>query len=135
MQRPSLLLLAPVLILATAAWHGQDLRRLPAGRVVIVETVEVSATSYRFEPAAVTVHPGDTVRFVQTSAMPHNVEFTKTATGSRLGAARVGPFLTAPNQTYDVVIDTRFPSGQYRYICTPHVSLGMRGAIFVATPD
>lgn len=109
------------------------MRSLPAGRVVIVKIVEVSATSYRFEPAEVTVLPGDTVRFVQTSAMPHNVEFTKTATGSKLGAARVGPFLTVLNQTYDVVIDTRFPSGQYRYICTPHVSLGMRGTISVGT--
>jgi plastocyanin len=100
---------------------------------VIVKTVEVSATSYKFEPAEVTVGLGDTVRFVQTSAMPHNVEFTKTPKGSKLGATKMGPYLAAPNQTYDVVIDTRFTSGQYKYICTPHVSMGMKGTISVGT--
>jgi len=133
LKRLSLALLAPVLILATAAWHSQGLRSLPAGRVIVVKAVEVSATSFKFQPAEVTVIPGDTVRFVQTSAMPHNVEFTKTPSGSKLGATKVGPFLTAPNQTYDVVIDARFPAGQYRYICSPHVSLGMKGTISVAT--
>jgi plastocyanin len=105
---------------------------LAAGRVVIIKTVEVSATSFKFEPSEVTVQPGDTVRFVQTSGMPHNVEFTKTPAGSKLGAAKVGPYFVALNQTYDVVIDTRFPSGQYKYICSPHVSLGMKGTISVA---
>jgi plastocyanin len=98
---------------------------------VIVKTVEVSATSYRFEPAAVTVLPGDTVRFVQSSTMPHNVEFTKSPKGSKLGTAKVGPYLVAPNQTYDLPIDARFPSGQYQFICTPHAILGMKGTISV----
>jgi plastocyanin len=105
---------------------------LAAGRVVIIKTVEVSATSFKFEPSEVTVQPGDTVRFVQTSGMPHNVEFTKTPAQSKLGATKVGPYLAAPNQTYDVVIDARFPAGQYKYMCTPHVSLGMKGTISVA---
>jgi len=135
LYRPSLALLVPVLVLATAAWHSSGPPSLRAGRVVIVKTVEVSATSYKFEPAEVTVLPGDTVRFVQTSAMPHNVEFTKTAKGSKLGPTQMGPYLAAPNQSYDVVIDTRFPPGQYKYICSPHVSLGMKGTISVVTVE
>jgi plastocyanin len=135
LQRPLVMLAAPVLILATAAWHSRDALSPRAGQVVIVREVEVSATAYRFEPAEVTVLPGDTVRFFQTSNMPHNVQFTKTPPGSKLGAAKVGPYLAAVNQTYDVVIDARFPSGQYRYMCTPHVSLGMKGTISVAVPQ
>lgn len=133
LQRPSLALLAPVLILATAAWHSPGTRRPPAGQVVIVRTVEISATSFKFQPADITVRPGDTVRFVQTSTMPHNVEFTKTPAQSKLGTAKVGPYLAVSNQKYDVVIDGRFPSGQYKYICTPHVSLGMKGTISVVS--
>jgi plastocyanin len=127
-----LALLVPVLVLATAAWHSDGPPSLRAGRVVIVKTVEVSATSYKFEPAEVTVLPGDTVRFVQTSLMPHNVEFTKAPAGSKLGKAKVGPYLVAVDQTYDVVIDARFPAGQYKFMCTPHISLGMKGTISVA---
>lgn len=135
LQRPFIAILAPILILATAAWNGRGVPAPPGGRVVIVKAVEVSATSFRFEPAEVSVLQGDTVRFVQTSNMPHNVEFTSTPKGSKLGAAKVGPYLAVVNQTYDVVIDARFPPGQYKYICAPHVSLGMKGTISVAAPQ
>jgi plastocyanin len=132
MKRVSLALGVAALVLATAAWRIAGVRTAPAGRVVIVKTLEVSATSYRFDPAEVTVLPGDTVRFVQSSTMPHNVEFTKSPKGSKLGAAKVGPYLVAPNQTYDVPIDARFLVGQYQFICTPHAILGMKGTIVVA---
>jgi plastocyanin len=128
----SLALGIAALVLTTAAWRLAGLPSTPAGRVVIVKTIEVSSTSYRFEPAEITVLPGDTVRFVQTSTMPHNVEFTKSPKGSKLGPAKVGPYLVTPNQTYDVPIDARFLSGQYQFICTPHAILGMKGTIFVA---
>jgi plastocyanin len=131
-KRVSLALGIAALVLATAAWRVAGIRT-PAGRVVIVKTVELSATSYRFEPAEITVLPGDTVRFVQSSTMPHNVEFTKSPKGSKLGAAKVGPYLVAPNQTYDVPIDARFVAGQYQFICTPHAVLGMKGTISVAS--
>jgi plastocyanin len=132
-KRVSLALGIAGLVLATAAWRVAGVRSTPAGRVVIVKTVELSATSYRFEPAEITVLPGDTVRFVQSSTMPHNVEFTKSPKGSKLGTAKVGPYLVAPNQTYDVPIDARFLAGQYQFICTPHAILGMKGTISVAS--
>lgn len=132
MKRVPLALGIAALVAATAAWRIDRVRSTPAGRVVIVKTVEVSATSYRFDPAEVTVLPGDTVRFVQTSTMPHNVEFTKSPKGSKLGTAKVGPYLVAPNQTYDVPIDARFLAGQYQFVCTPHAILGMKGIIVVA---
>lgn len=127
------LLATLALVLGTTAWHSADVRHPLGGRLVIVKMVELSATAYRFQPATVTVNPGDTVRFIQTSAMPHNVEFTKTPAGAKLGSATMGPFLIAPSQTYDLVIDSRFSSGQYRYMCTPHFALGMLGAIVVSS--
>lgn len=131
LKRTFVLLVALALVLGTTGWRSVDSQPAPGGRLLIVKMVELSAT-YRYQPATATVNPGDTVRFVQTSAMPHNVEFTKTPSGAKLGSAKMGPYLTAPGQTYDVVIDTRFPDGQYRYMCTPHFALGMLGVIVVA---
>mgnify|MGYP001566005330 FL=1 len=131
-KRTFVLLVALALVLGTTGWRSVDSPPAPGGRLVIVKMVELSAASYRYQPATVTVNPGDTVRFVQTSAMPHNVEFTKTPSGAKLGSAKMGPYLTAPGQTYDVVIDSRFPGGQYRYMCTPHFALGMLGVLVVA---
>lgn len=103
-------------------------------RTVVVNMVDRSATQYAFEPAELTVHPGDTVRFVQTGAMPHNVQFTKSPAGSSLGGAQMGPFLTTLGQTYQLVIDGRFGAGAHEFVCTPHVSMGMRGTMTVSPP-
>ena len=132
LKRTFVLLVALALVSSTTAWRSADPPQALGGRLVIVKMVELSATSYRFQPATVTANPGDTVRFVQGSAMPHNVEFTKTPAGAQLGSTKLGPYLTTSGQTYDVVIDTRFPGGQYRYMCTPHFALGMLGVIVVA---
>lgn len=101
------------------------------GRVIVVKTVDVSATEFRFEPASVTVEPGDTVRFVQTTGTPHNVQFEETPTGASLGDAMMGPFLTSPGESYTLVIDARFVGGKYSFVCTPHATMGMTGALVV----
>ncbi len=106
--------------------------RASAPKLVVVKMVDVSATEFRFEPAAVTVSPGDTLRFVQTTATPHNVDFRATPEGAVLGPAKMGPFLTAVGQQYDLVIDARFPAGTYQFVCTPHEMMGMKGSFTVA---
>lgn len=121
-----------VLSVATAAALAQSNAAAP--HLVIVNMVNVSPTRFAFEPAQLTVHPGDTVRFVQTGAMPHNVQFTHSPAGSNLGAAAMGPFLTAAGQKYDLVIDGRFALGQHDFVCTPHASMGMTGALTVQGP-
>ena len=102
------------------------------GRLITVRMVDVSATEFKFEPAAIDATPGDTVRFVQTTATPHNVEFRDMPAGTNLGAARMGTFLVVSGQTYDVVIDRRFAVGVHKYVCTPHESMGMLGQVTVA---
>lgn len=115
--------------LALIAWSTPAAR--PAGKLVVVKMVDVSATEYRFEPAAVTLGAGDTLRFTQTGAMPHNVDFKAAPAAASLGAAKTGPFLTKAGQTYDLVIDGRFPAGAYQFACTPHEALGMKGTLTV----
>lgn len=110
-------------------------RSVRAPKVVVVKTVDVSPTEFKFEPANLTVIPGDTVRFTQTTATPHNVEFRAVPAGTNLGSAKMGPFLTTVGATYDVVIDARFATGVHNYVCTPHEVMGMKGTITVAPAD
>lgn len=105
--------------------------RQSAGDTVVVKMVDKSPSSFAFEPAHVTVHPGDVLRFVQTVATPHDVVFTKVPSGVNLGSEKVGPFLTQPGQTYDLVIDETFKPGHYDFVCLPHQALGMKGVLEV----
>lgn len=129
----ALVLAAAVVFTATEACA----QAASAPQTVIVKMVDKSAGQWRFEPSEVDVRQGDTVRFVLDDVVPHNVEFKKVPQGTKLGDARVGPFLLKKGQTYDVVIDDRFAKGVHEYVCTPHEPMGMKGTITVlssATP-
>ncbi|PYP26623.1 MAG: hypothetical protein DMD55_10245 [Gemmatimonadetes bacterium] len=99
--------------------------------VIVVHMVERLPYGIAFDPIRVTAQLGDTVRFVQLGGMPHNVEFRSVPTAADLGPQRLGPTLVSVGQTYDVVVDGRFPPGKYVYVCTPHEVLGMAGIIYV----
>ncbi|MFQ5890322.1 MAG: plastocyanin/azurin family copper-binding protein [Gemmatimonadota bacterium] len=116
-----------------------------ATRTIIVKMVE-----FAFEPPVVVSRAGDVVRFVQTTATPHNVQFRVVPKGTELTfqgpttavdtepvrvgypPPRMGPFLIKPGQAYEIVISEEFPTGLYRYVCTRHEKLGMSGEIGVA---
>ena len=121
--------LAALFLAAASAAQAQA--PAPAAHVVIVKMVEVSSTKYAFQPAAVTVEPGDTLRFVQASTVPHNVSFRSHPNGAKLGDAAVGPYLTNQGETYNLVIDGRFPAGTYKFACDPHEMMGMTGVLTV----
>ena len=126
------------LIFPFVAWLGclgtpvraQSARPAHPG-VIVVQMVERVPYGIAFDPVRVPAQPGDTVRFVQAGRMPHNVEFRSVPAAADLGELRLGPMLTSVGQTYDVVIDGRFPPGKYVYVCSPHEVLGMAGIIYV----
>ncbi len=112
-------------------------------RTIVVEMVD-----FAFQPEEIRVRRGDTIRFVQTTNTPHNVEFRDVPEGTRLrsqpiGALptvsgpidgpppRVGPFLVSEGQTYEFVVGDWFVAGTYDYVCTPHVPMGMTGRFIV----
>lgn len=64
-RRNSFVLAASVLLFATVGWRHGNAPSAPLGRLVIVKMVDVSGTTFKFEPATVTVQKGDTVRFLQ----------------------------------------------------------------------
>jgi plastocyanin len=107
----------------------------PAGTVTapvphgtVHEVKMVSGNGERFEPADLTVKRGDVVRFILQSGV-HNASFPadRNPAGVKLPAAT--PYLQAPGQTFDMVID--LPRGEYVYQCDPHAALGMMGTLTV----
>ena len=113
----------------------------PAGAVVEVKMTGNGTSIAAFEPNKVSVKAGTTVRFINVSGGPHNIAFY--ADSIPKGGAAVlkkgmpnamgdlmGPFLTQPNEKYDVSF-TGAPAGVYKGYCLPHVALGMHIAITV----
>jgi plastocyanin len=111
------------------------------GPVVEVKMTGNGTTQAAFEPDKLTIKPGTTVRFVNVSGGPHNIAFYGDSIPK--GAAEalkkgmpnpmgdlVGPFLTQPNEKYDVSF-AGAPAGVYKGYCMPHVALGMKIAITV----
>jgi plastocyanin len=92
------------------------------------EVQMISGSGERFAPADLEVKRGDVVRFVLVAGV-HNASFPpgQNPSGVKLPAAT--PYLQAPGQTHDMVID--LPAGEYNYHCDPHAALGMVGTITV----
>ena len=105
-----------------------------APHMLVVKMIDKPNGQFGFEPATISAQTGDTIRFVQASTAPHNVHFTKTPTGVRLGRAISGPYVMAANQSYDLILDTRFSAGTYQFVCDPHQTVGMTGTLTVGPP-
>ena len=99
-------------------------------------------TTYKFVPAELTIKAGDKVVFHNTSGGPHNIQFfadsipagAKAALdanmpGDKLGEIN-GPLLIEPNQSYEVSF-ANLMAGEYKFTCTPHMAMGMKGKITV----
>jgi plastocyanin len=101
--------------------------------------IEVQMTDgLRFDPESATIRAGETIRWVNASAMPH------TATGDPEqnpvdatnpeyvvlpdGAEPWGSDMLQPGDTFE---HTFTVPGRYEYLCIPHVLSGMRGSIEV----
>jgi plastocyanin len=87
-----------------------------------------SAKGLVFEPATVTVKPGDTIRFEVGNLPPHNVVFD---TKNKDLDAQLSHKALANSGSFDVTIPTNTPPGTYTYFCVPHRGAGMVGKIKV----
>jgi plastocyanin len=126
-----------LLLLAIGAFRPAPVRTLH----------EVQMTSRgqgpRFEPAQTSVRSGDTVRFVNVRGGPHNVQFfadsiadgARVVLDSALGDTRIGPLssrlLWDPQDTYVFIVPV-LAAGRYPFVCAPHYSGRMTGALVVA---
>jgi plastocyanin len=97
--------------------------------------------SYRFDPARVTVRPGDILVFQAVRGAPHNVVFEgrdlteatheaiNGAMGRRTGDLS-GPLLTSDGSEYRLVVP-RVAPGVYHFFCLPHRAYDERGELHV----
>jgi plastocyanin len=111
------------------------------GPVVEVKMTGNGSTTAAYEPKTLRIAPGTTVRFINVSGGPHNIAFWQDSVPAG-GAAALnanmtntidnlsGPFMTSPNESYDVSF-ANAPRGAYKGYCTPHLALGMKIAITV----
>jgi plastocyanin len=76
-----------------------------------------------FEPKEVTIKPGDTVKWVNNKAFPHNIIFDSNPEASHK------KLLLKPN----IAAESTFNEvGEFSYYCTPHRGAGMVGKVIVA---
>jgi len=98
-------------------------------------------TTYKFEPANITIKSGDNVKWTMVSGGPHNVSFDPaevpaaakpqlTANMDNQMGELMGPLLQNPNETYEISF-AGVPAGTYNYHCTPHLAMNMKGIITV----
>ena len=90
-------------------------------------TIEVGAKGdmgyFKFDPAAIAVSPGTTVTWRWTGkGGSHDVR-------AESGAFRSGDLVDDAGHEFTHTFDS---PGVFKYYCTPHRSMGMRGAVFVA---
>ncbi len=114
-----------------------------AGEVTVheVQMVLTDGGEYKYVPDKLTIKVGDTVRWINVSGGPHNVQFKagtvpegaqavlNAAMANRIGDMN-GQLLMAPNAAYEIDF-TGAPVGEYPYVCTPHELLGMVAALTI----
>ena len=123
----------------TATTTGSTVAAAPiTGKTVEVKMIG-DGTTYKFDPANVTLKQGDGVKFIMVSGGPHNVAFidTPAAAKAQLSANMqnqmkelTSPMMMTPNETY-VISFANVPAGTYNYHCEPHAAMGMKGSITV----
>ena len=98
-------------------------------------------TTYKFEPADITIKAGDNVKWTVVSMAPHNVAFDPAeipaaakpqlmANMDNQMSELTGPLLQNAGETYEISF-ANIPPGKYNYHCTPHLAMNMKGSITV----
>jgi plastocyanin len=88
-----------------------------------------------FQPKNVTIHPGDTIKWVNNKVPPHNVVFdpAKNPTKDKALAKALShkKLLLNPGQSVETTFPADAPVGTYTFYCEPHRGAGMAGKIVV----
>lgn len=84
---------------------------------------------YQFNPAQLTIRPGDTVIFTDAQDDMHDVMFDAVPKGAEMA---MSPMLEKKGQSWSY---TFTKPGTYEYHCHPHEALNMRGTIIVGMPS
>lgn len=110
-----------------------------AGRPAAAATVEIKMGAdnglLSFQPAQVSIKPGDTVKWVNNKLPPHNIVFEPSGIpgGDQAVASELSHqgMLFSPGEAVEVTFSPELPAGTYTYYCAPHRGAGMVGKITV----
>jgi plastocyanin len=123
--RRTLVLLALSVIPSVAGLRADE---GPPREPKTVQVVVGADGETRFAPAAITVHPGDTVRFVAFAGV-HNVHFPQESNTGATGLPKPSDWLLRDGDTYLLRVGLR--PGTYHFQCDPHALMGMKGTLTV----
>jgi plastocyanin len=107
----------------------------PASAETYTIKMGTDAGMLKFEPAKLTIKPGDTVKFVNNKLAPHNAVFDDKGvpSGDKALAKELShtKLLNSPGESYETTFPSDTPPGTYTYYCQPHRGAGMVGKITV----
>jgi plastocyanin len=109
-----------------------------AGKTHDVNMV-LEGSSYKYVPDQLTIGPNDVIHYHNKSGGPHNVAFWEDSIPKGAASHIVVPDPMAPLSSKlavapDEVLEVKFndaPKGEYKFHCTPHLALGMKGKLSV----
>jgi plastocyanin len=88
-----------------------------------------------FEPAKLTIKPGDTIKWVNNKVPPHNVVFDGAKNPAKDAALAKAlshkKLMMSPKQAVETTFPADAPDGEYTFYCEPHRGAGMVGKITV----
>jgi len=82
----------------------------------------------KFEPSALTIHKGDTVKWVNNKLSPHNVVFDPAKSPADAASISHKALVYSPGESFTTTFDE---AGTYAYYCEPHRGAGMAATITV----
>ncbi|MBD2363695.1 MULTISPECIES: plastocyanin [unclassified Anabaena] len=88
-----------------------------------------------FEPAKLTIKPGDTIEWLNNKVPPHNVVFDSGLNPAKSAdlakALSHKQLMMSPGQKETTTFAADAPAGEYTFYCEPHRGAGMVGKIIV----
>jgi plastocyanin len=99
----------------------------------------LEGSNYKYVPNELTVGANDVVRYHNKSGGPHNVAFWEDSIPKGAASHITLPDPMAPLSSKlvvapDEIIELKLndaPKGEYKFHCTPHLALGMKGKLTV----
>jgi plastocyanin len=122
LQKLTLLLLSAATGLLAVALAGSPAAGDSTGKAAKTKTVAVRDNF--FSPSSITVRRGGRVTWVWHGQNDHTVTFTKVPSGASKKSARRARASGSFTRSFG-------KRGTYRYVCTIHSVLGMRGVVHV----
>jgi plastocyanin len=104
---------------------------LLAGLTGFSKTWIITNAGTTFTPATLTIETGDSIKFT-IGSMHDVVEVSKDIWDVNEASPLLGGFQLPKGG--GILLPAQLAAGTHYYVCTPHVSLGMKGSIIVLGP-